>query len=73
MSFKCRIGEHTRRYQYKGFWVDISMIPDFENHEILYQVDIELPNQEGVISDYPYPSLDQAEFAAEELIDGWNY
>lgn len=70
--FKCRIGQHSNRYQYKGFWIDISMIPDFENHEISYEASIELPNQKGVVSDYPYSSLDEAEFAAEELIDSWD-
>lgn len=72
MSFKCRRAQHQRRYQYKGFWIDISLIPNFENHEFSYQVCIELPNQAGIISDYSYPSLDEAEFAAEELIDSWN-
>ena len=63
---------HNRRYQYKGFWIEISLIPDFENHEISYQASIELPNQDGVFSCYSYPSIDQAEFAAEELIESWN-
>lgn len=43
-----------------------------ENHEIIYQDSTLLPNQEGVVSDYPYPSLDEAGFAAEEIIDSWN-
>lgn len=63
---------HNRRYQYKGFWIEIFLIPDFENHQISYQASIELPNEGGVISDYPHPNLDQAEFAAEEMIESWN-
>lgn len=72
MNFKCRLSQHSRRYQYKGFWIDISLNTDFEQKTFWYEASIELPNQEGVISDYPYPSLDQAEEAAEVLIDSWN-
>lgn len=72
MNFKCRLAQHSRRYQYKGFWIDISLNTDFEQKDFWYEATIELPNQEGVISDYPYPSLDQAQEAAEVLIDSWN-
>lgn len=72
MNFKCRSTQHSKQYQFKGFWIDISLNTDFEQKTFWYEVTIELPNQEGIVSDYPYPSLEQAEFAAEELIDSWN-
>lgn len=70
--FKCRTTQHSKRYQYKGHWIDIALQADFSQKNFWYQATIELPNQAGVISEYPYPSLDQAECAAEEMIDSWN-
>lgn len=72
MNFNCRYTKYNRRYQYKGFWIDISLNTSFQQKDFWYEVKIELPNQQGVISDYPYPSLDQAEEAATSLIDSWN-
>jgi hypothetical protein len=64
IPFKCRF--NGRRYQYKGFWVEIFI------EENGYQAYVELPHQGGVISSKVLPNLDQVEFAVEELIDSWN-
>lgn len=73
MIFKCKLSQYTSRYKYKGHWIDIMLNTDFEQKEFWYEVTIELPNRGGVItSDYNYPTIDGAEFAAEELIDSWN-
>lgn len=70
------------RYRYKGFWIQVLLEADFErdayggtlscDHHILYTVSVELPNKGEVISGEPKESRDEAEFAAEELIDSWN-
>lgn len=60
------------RYRYKGFWIQIFLEVDFERDRILYTASVELPNKDGVISGELKEGRDEAEFAAEELIDGWN-
>lgn len=61
------------RYQYKGFWIEIFLETDFQQKNFWYEFSIEMPNWgEGVIRHSPYVSSDQAEFAAEELIESWN-
>jgi len=63
---------HRNRYLYKGFWIRIFLEADFERDLILYTASIELPNKDGVILGELKESRDEAEFAAEELIDSWN-
>ena len=60
------------RYRYKGFWIQIFLKADFERGLILYTASVELPNNRGVILGKPTENRDEAEFAAEELIDSWN-
>lgn len=43
-----------------------------ERDRVLYKFSIELPNQDGVIDGHLYASRDEADEAAEELIDSWN-
>ena len=60
------------RYRYKGFLVHVFLETDFERGLILYTASVELPNNRGVILGKPTENRDEAEFAAEELIDSWN-
>ena len=62
----------TPRYQYKGFWIEIFIDADFENHRLLFYVSVELPGDKDCINSNPYESREEAEFAAEEMIDSWN-
>lgn len=66
------LNHRLHRYQYKGFWIDISLAADWENGRILYAAAIELPNKEGVVHDYPKETRQESEFSAEEIIDSWN-
>lgn len=67
-------GNHSQpnRYRYKGFWIQVSLEADFVRDRIFYTASIELPNNKGVISGKRKENRDEAEFAAEELIDSWN-
>ena len=60
------------RYRYKGFWIQIFLKADFERGLILYTASVELPNKKGVVSGEPKENRQEAEFAAEDLIDSWN-
>lgn len=60
------------RYRYKGFLVQVFIEADFERGLILYTASVELPNNKGVISGKPTENRDEAELAAEELINSWN-
>lgn len=64
------------RYQYKGFWIEIFFENNFElaiGHELSgWYASIELPNNGGCISTGMLCDRENAEFAAEELIDSWN-
>lgn len=60
------------RYQYKGYWIHIYLEADWEYNLILYTASVELPNDGGVVTGYSKESREEAEFAAEELIDSWN-
>ncbi len=64
---------HLNRYQYKGYWIEVFLDADDNDCDrILYSASVELPNETGVISSHPQESREEAEFAAEELIDSWN-
>lgn len=63
---------HRNRCRYKGFWIQIFLEVNFERGLILYTASVELPNKRGMILDDPKENRDEAEFAAEELIDSWN-
>lgn len=72
---------YPKRYSDKGCWIEIFLEANFErdaegcllcDQQILYTASVELSNKRGVISGEPKESRDVAEFAAEELIDGWN-
>lgn len=61
------------RYQYKGHWIEVFLNADDNDCDrILYSASVELPNEAGVISSHLKESREEAEFAAEELIDSWN-
>ena len=63
---------HPKRYFYKGHWIEIFLEADFVRDRILYTASIELPNKKGVVSGEPKENKEEAEFAAEDLIDSWN-
>lgn len=63
---------HNQRYQYKGIWIEIFIEADFENNTFAYHAYIELPREEGCLTSNACGSREEAEFAAEELIDSWN-
>lgn len=71
MHHHCNHSQRNR-YCYKGFWIEIFLEADFEHDRIFYTASVELPNKSGVILGEPKESRDEAEFAAEELIDSWN-
>lgn len=58
-----------RCYQYKDCWVEIFLVADDYCERILYLASIELPSNEGVIDTDSYPSREEAELAAAQLID----
>lgn len=62
--------QRSNRYQYKGFWIEIFLEPDFEHNRILYTASVELPGRGGVIATTGSESREEAE--AEELVDSWN-
>ena len=70
-SHNCEVS-YLKRYLYKGYWIEIFLEADFARDRILYTASVELPNNRGVILGKPTENRDEAEFAAEELIDSWN-
>lgn len=63
------------RYQYKGFWIETFFEPKFKlfsNESAGWYASIELPHNQGCVGSALYPDRENAEFAAEELIDSWN-
>lgn len=63
---------HHNRYQYKGHWIKVFIELD-ENEEFFDYVSyVELPRNEGVIESCRNATREEAEFAAEELINSWN-
>ena len=60
------------RYEYKGFWIEIVIEADFERGCVLYEAVIELNNRGGIIKTCSTEIREEAEFAAEEMIDSWN-
>ena len=69
--------KHLNRYQYRGFWIEIFLEPSFEQSRFKedsfnYSAMIELWGNHGCISVGSYSDKENAEFAAEELIDSWN-
>lgn len=63
---------YLKPYIYKGYWIEIFLEADFVRDRILYTASIELPNKKGVVSGEPKENREEAEFAAEDLIDSWN-
>ncbi|MBE9191426.1 hypothetical protein IQ230_13930 [Gloeocapsopsis crepidinum LEGE 06123] len=58
------------RYQYKGFWIRV-FIDITESQRFNYVACVELPRS-GIIQTTHLSSKEEAEFAAEEIIDSWN-
>lgn len=65
------VQDMRRRYQYKGYWIETFIELD-ESEEFYYVSYVELPHNEGVIESHLSGSREEAEFAAEELINSWN-
>lgn len=63
---------HPKPYLYKDCWIEMFLEADFVRDRILYTASIELPNKKGVVSGEPKENREEAEFAAEDLIDSWN-
>lgn len=62
----------AKPYQYKGCWIEIFIEADFKRDRLLYVASVELLNGRDVITSSIFESREEAEFAAEELIDSWN-
>jgi hypothetical protein len=61
-----------KRYQYKGFWIESFIEPNFETGEFKWYASIELPRKQGCISGSLKATRVESELAAEELIDSWD-
>lgn len=68
----CNLIHRPNRYQYQGFWIEVSLEPDFEHNRVLYIASVELPGRGGVVTNAGTENREEAEFAVEELIDSWN-
>lgn len=69
--------EHLNKYQYKGFWIEVflesnSESSQFEDQLFDYYASVELGGNRGCITTGLYSDKENAEFAAEELIESWN-
>lgn len=63
---------YYNRYQYKGFWIESFIEPDFETGKFKWYSSVELPRNQGCILGSLKTTRVESEFAAEELIDSWN-
>lgn len=63
---------YRKRYQYKGYFIETFIHLDLDKGSFYYTACVELLNNKGVIECFPKNSRNEAEFAAEELIDSWN-
>lgn len=57
-------------YKYKGFWIKVHIDPTDNPFRFLHTASVETPTRTAVNS--PKETRDEAEVAAEELIDSWN-
>ena len=63
----------AKRYQYKGCWIEVFIEADFKRDRLLYVASVEIPGGRGVIKSSTFESREEAEFAAEELVESWNW